>query len=102
MTDSLSPVCPSGFSTRTPLADAEAVERMRDPHFRLGWLESELALALCDLSCAVEHVKADFRRRAMVERCASIQRTLRLCREASEASDASEKVLPVAAATVAA
>lgn len=99
MSGALSPVYPSGFSTRTPHADAEVVERMRSPYFRIGWLELELEMAANELARAAEHVKADFRRREMVARCEAMRRTLRLCREAA---DASEKVLPVAAAKVAA
>ena len=100
---SLSPVYPSGLSTRgAPLADAEVVGRMRDPYFRIGWLEFELEMAAAELRRAAEHVKPDFRRRSIVERCETIERTLRLCKEAQEtAADASEKMLPVAAAGVA-
>ncbi|MFN4017649.1 MAG: hypothetical protein ACK4JB_20080 [Reyranella sp.] len=77
---------------KPPLADAEVVERMREPHFRIGWMMFELEMAAAELGRAAEHVKADFRRRSIVERSQSIERTLRLCREAA---DASEKVLPV-------
>lgn len=46
---------------------------------------------------------ADFRRRAIVDRCEAIERTLRLGQRANQpAADASEKVPLVAAATVAA
>ena len=103
MTASLSPVYPSGFSTRgAPMADAEVVERMRNPHFRIGWLESELDMALAELRAVLANIRKSGGARITVElRIESIERTLRLCREALEpAADASEKVLPVAAATV--
>lgn len=105
MVGDLSPVYPSGFSTRgAPMADAEVVERMRNPHFRIGWLEGELAAALAALRDAHASLRETGGARVVVElRIEGIERTLRLCRAALEpAAEASEKVLPVAAAGVAA
>jgi len=103
MTASLSPVYPSGFSTRgAPKADAELVERMRDPHFRIGCLEFELEMAANELRRAAEHVKGDFRRRAIVDRCEAIERTLRLCRAALEPAAQASECVPVAATGIAA
>jgi len=95
---------PPGFSTRTPLADAEVAEKMRNPHFRIGWLEGELAGALAVLRDAHASLRKTGGARVVVElRIKSIERTLRLGEAANHpAADASEKALPVAAAGVAA
>lgn len=104
MTDSLSPVYPSGFSTRgAPRADAEVVERMRNPHFRIGWLEGELAGALA----ALRDARASLRKGggAHVDinlRIESIERTLRLGDAANLPAAETSEPVPAAAATVAA
>lgn len=106
MTASLSPVSPSGLSTRgAPLADAEIVEAMRNPHFRIGWLERTLMEAAGSLRESLTAIRAnDTRRRnAIMHRIEEIDRTLRLGKEADNATwGTPEKMLPVAAAGVAA
>ncbi len=103
MTDSLSPVYPSGFSTRTPLADAEVAEKMRNPHFRIGWLEGELAAALAALRDAHASLRETGGARVVVElRIEGIERTLRLCRAALEPAAEASECVPVAATGIAA
>jgi len=106
MTGDLSPVCPSGLSTRgAPLADAETVEAMRNPHSRIGWLERTLIEAAGSLRESLTAIRAsDTRtRNAITYRIEEIERTLRLGKAADEATwGKPEKMLPVAAAGVAA
>lgn len=100
MSASLSPVYPSGFSTRgAPKADAEVVEAMRNPHFRIGWIERELLDATGALRDALTAIRAsDTRtRNAITHRIEEIERTLRLGKEADEAVWGSPDQAPAAA-----
>ena len=97
MTASFSPVYPAGLP-RKPMADAAVVEAMRDPHFRIGWLERTLLEAAGSLRESLTAIRAsDTRtRNAITYRIEEIERTLRLGKEADEATwGKPEKVLPV-------
>ena len=88
MTASLSPVGPSVMSSRgAPMADAAVVEAMREPHFRIGWLERTLLEAAGSLHESLTAIRtSDTRTRsAITHRIEEIERTLRLGKEADYA-----------------
>ena len=97
MSASLSPVGPSGLSSRgAPMADAAVAEAMREPHFRIGWLERTLLEAAGSLRESLTAIRAsDTRTRsAITHRIEEIERTLRLGKEADEAVWGSPERVP--------
>ena len=91
MTASLSPVSPSGLSTRgAPMADAEVVAFMRDPYYRIGWLERTLKEALRSLQ-AINHRHGSMEAAYRIQ---DIEHTLRLSSEANRLEQGVASPLP--------
>jgi len=70
----------------TPLADAAVIAQMRDPHFRIGWLQGVLEGARDDIRRVLPSIEPshDFATRRLEGRIEDIERTLRLVAAADE------------------
>lgn len=79
----------------TPLADAEIIASMRDPHFRIGWLEATLEEDLDTLRRVLPSIRASHTgtRHNIERRIENIERTLRLAKAAREPRPALDAIV---------
>lgn len=82
----------------TPLADAAVITNMRDPHFRIGWLQGALESTRDDIRRVLPSIKSrhDYATRRLESRIDDIERTLRLAAAADEPAPETP-IAPVAA-----